>query len=385
MSTYSVHAPHNPDSGAGFKLLSVFLGLVVVIMGSFGLWLALSAQHASDDAHLAAQNAKTAQPATMPATHESSATAAAGIATPSFAGAAPANAADLAMAHAAFPATLPAAPTGAVANVHLGISHDTLEIAPGVKYDTWTFNHTVPAAPVHVRVGQLVKVTLKNDSPMPHSVDFHAARIAPNVAFTDIAPGATKSFEFRATDPGVYMVHCGTAPVLAHIANGMYFAIVVEPANLPKADREYVLVSSEWYLNSDGLTKPAALDMVKAVQAKPDWVTWNGYAAQYKTHPLTANPGETVRFWVVAAGPSLDTTFHVVGTLLNRAWVNADMTSPPQQNVQTALVPAGGGGVFDVKIDQPGLYPFVSHQFASVQLGQVGLLKVGDVEGSMSH
>jgi nitrite reductase (NO-forming) len=65
--------------------------------------------------------------------------------------------------------------------------------------------------------------------------------------------------------------------------------------------------------------------------------------------------------------------------------VNADMTSPPQQNVQTALVPAGGGGVFDVKIDQPGLYPFVSHQFASVQLGQVGLLKVGDVEGSMSH
>ena len=117
----------------------------------------------------------------------------------------------------------------------------------------------------------------------------------------------------------------------------------------------------------------------------PDWVTWNGYAAQYVTHPLTAMPGDTVRFWVVDAGPSLNTDFHIVGTLLDRAWVNADLTSAPQQGIQTAVVPAGGGGVFDVKIDKPGLYPFVSHSFASVHMGQVGLLKVGEVAGTMSH
>jgi hypothetical protein len=39
--------------------------------------------------------------------------------------------------------------------------------------------------------------------------------------------------------------------------------------------------------------------------------------------------------------------------------------------------------VFDVKIDQPGLYPFVSHSFASVQMGQVGLLEVGHAAGTM--
>jgi hypothetical protein len=98
----------------------------------------------------------------------------------------------------------------------------------------------------------------------------------------------------------------------------------------------------------------------------------------------TFSGGATVRFWVVDAGPSFDTDFHVVGTILNRAWVNADMTQY-QRNVQTALVPAGGGGVFDVKVDQPGLYPFVSHSFAAVDLGQVGLLNVGGVKGSMSH
>jgi nitrite reductase (NO-forming) len=269
--------------------------------------------------------------------------------------------------------------------VHLGISHGVVSIAPGIRYEAWTFGGSVPGPVIHVREGQLVRVTLKNTSPMPHSVDFHAARIAPNVAFSDIAPGASKTFSFRAGDPGVYMYHCGTAPAFMHIANGMYGAIIVEPETMPKADREYVLVSNEWYLNKAGDKAPAALDLVKAEQVTPDWVTWNGYAAQYKTHPLTAMPGETVRFWVVDAGPSLNTEFHVVGTLLGRAWLNADLRDAPQHDVQTAVVPAGGGGVFDVKIDEPGIYPFVSHAFASVMLGEVGLLKVGHVEGTMSH
>ena len=386
MTSYPAPAPLRAESGTGYKLLALFLGLVVCVMGTFGLWLALSAQHASDDARKAADNARVAQPASGSMAGMSGSTAAAaGYATASFAGIAPANADALAAGHAAFPATLPAAPPGPVAAVTLPISHAAVSIAPGITYDAWTFGGSVPGPVVHVRVGQLVKVTLVNRSPMPHSVDFHAARIAPNVAFDDVMPNQSKTFEFRATDPGVFMYHCGTAPAFMHIANGMYGAIVVEPSNLPKADREYVLVSSEWYLDRPGDKAPAGLDLVKAEHMTPDWVTWNGYAGQYKTHPLTAMPGETVRFWVVDAGPSLNTEFHVVGTLLNRAWVDADLRDAPQHDIQTAVVPAGGGGVFDVKITEPGIYPFVSHSFASVQLGQVGLLNVGHVAGTMSH
>lgn len=384
MTSYPAPLPARGESGTGYKLLALFLGLVVCIMGTFGLWLALSAQHASDDAQAAAKSAATAKPAVSTAGMDASA-AATGYPTPSYAGVAPANADALAAAHAAFPAELPTAPAGPVASVTLPITHAVVSIAPGIRYDAWTFGDTVPGPVIHVREGQLVEVTLVNRSPMPHSVDFHAARIAPNVAFSDVLPGQSKTFSFRAGDPGVYMYHCGTAPAFMHIANGMYGAIVVEPANMPKADVEYVLVSNEWYLDKPGDTTPAGLDLVKAEHATPDWVTWNGYAAQYKTHPLTAMPGQTVRFWVVDAGPSLNTEFHVVGTLLSRAWVNADLRDAPQHDIQTAIVPAGGGGVFDVRIDEPGIYPFVSHAFASVQLGEVGLLKVGHVEGTMSH
>jgi nitrite reductase (NO-forming) len=262
-----------------------------------------------------------------------------------------------------------------------------VEIAPGVKYNTWAFDgHGAPGPVVHVREGQTVEMTLTNGASIPHSIDFHAARIAPNLAFRDSKPGESFTFRFVAGDPGVYMYHCGTKPVLAHIANGMYGAIVVEPkAGLPPVDNEYVLVGSEWYMNGDGISTPASLDMTKARTRMPDWVTFNGYANQYVTHPLTAKPGDTTRFWVVAAGPTNNVNFHVVGTIFDRAWVNGDLTNPPQQGVQTVIVPAGGGAVFDVKVDDVGLYPFVSHAFADVDLGMVGLLKVGNPKGTMSH
>jgi nitrite reductase (NO-forming) len=387
MSTYTIGKGES-GSGLGLKLFALFAGVTIPVVMLIGLWLAVSADRARNDAHLAAARAQTATTAgSMPGmvTPSTAAVAHGAVATPSFAGVAPADADAMAMAHAAVPATLPAAPPRPVAHVRLDLSHGTISIAPGIRYEAWSFGGTAPGPAIHVRVGQMVKVTLHNSSPMPHSVDFHAAQIAPNVAFSDVLPGKSKTFSFVASTPGVYMYHCGTAPAFVHIANGMYGAIIVEPANMPKADREYVLVSSEWYLNRAGLGTAASLDLTKAEQMTPDWVTWNGYAGQYKTHPLTAEPGQTVRFWVVDAGPSLNTEFHVVGTVLSRAWINADLVDAPQHDIQTAVVPAGGGGVFDVKITKPGIYPFVSHSFASVQMGQVGLLNVGHVAGTMSH
>ena len=158
------------------------------------------------------------------------------------------------------------------------------------------------------------------------------------------------------------MYHCGTKPVLMHIANGMYGAIVVDPATPARrrSTREYVLVASEWYLTTDGLTEPANRDLAKAHSISPDWTTFNGYAAQYVTHPLTADPGDTIRFYVVDAGPSLTTAFHVVGTIFDKAYI--DRGHEPQhalEGVQTVDVPAGGGGVFEVTINYLGEYPVV--------------------------
>ncbi len=371
-------APSESHAGAMFAVASLLLGILVAVVGFFALLTWLDARHARDAADRAAARAATPPAAAMSSTG----------ALTSYAGAAPANADALASSHKPFAAELPAAPAGPVAHVNLVLKDVTVQIAPGVKYTAWAWAGGAPGPVIHVRQGQLVKITLTNRGAIPHSVDFHAARVAPNVAFGDVMPGKSVSYTFRASDPGVFMYHCGTKPVLMHIANGMYGAIVVEPnpGVLPKADKNYVLVASEWYLDSNGLSKPAQFDMDKAHARMPDWMTFNGYAGQYVKHPLTAKPGELVRFWVVDAGPSIDTDFHIVGTVLNTAYPFGDMNpARALHNVQTATVPAGGGGVFDVQIDKAGLYPFVSHAFAAVDEGQVGLLKVGHVEGTMSH
>jgi len=385
MATYPAARPtsykrHDGGSGAGVKVLALFLGVPLRVLVITAAVLIKIADDARDDVDATATAA--------PVAHDHSAQGSGAVSLPlqSYAGVTGENAEALAKAHAATDASLPAVPAGDLVKVHMTLKDMVVEIAPGVKYNTWAFDgHGAPGPIVHVRQGQTVEMTLTNGGAIPHSIDFHAARIAPNVAFRDVQPGESFTFRFEAGDPGVFMYHCGTKPVLAHIANGMYGAIVVDPAApLPKADEEYVLVASEWYLNGDGVVEPASLDMAKAREMQPDWTTFNGYANQYVTHPLTADPGDTVRFYVVAAGPTLDTNFHVVGTILDRAWVNGDM-SQFQRGVQTVGVPAGGGAVFDVKIDKEGLYPFVSHAFAHVDLGQVGLLKIGDPPGTMTH
>ena len=386
MSTHHARTHHRqPEesyAGAFWMFAAILLGLAVAAVGFFALMMWADARDSGDDT---AQAAAVEPAATT--THDHSTDHNTALPLASFAGVVPDNAAELAEAHKPLDAAMPAIPAGDLVKVHMTLKDMVVEIAPGVKYNTWAFDgHGAPGPVVHVREGQTVEMTLTNGGAIPHSIDFHAARIAPNLAFRDAKPGESFTFRFKAGDPGVFMYHCGTKPVLAHIANGMYGAIIVEPkAGLPPVDNEYVLVGSEWYLNGDGIKEPASLDMTKARSRMADWVTFNGYANQYVTHPLTAKPGDTTRFWVVAAGPTNNVNFHVVGTIFDRAWENSDLKSPPQQGVQTVVVPAGGGAVFDVKIDDEGLYPFVSHAFADVDLGQVGLLKVGNPKGTMSH
>jgi nitrite reductase (NO-forming) len=386
MASYQASTPARyqqaPEKGSGalLKVVATFLGIAVGVLIVVAVVMMQAADEARDEA-----NAATAT--TDPSSLSAADNGAVSLPLQSFAGTTGENSEALAKAHVATAAALPPVPAGELVKVQMTLKDMTVEIAPGVKYNTWAFDgHGAPGPIIHVREGQTVEMTLTNGGSIPHSIDFHAARIAPDRAFRDANPGESFTFRFTATDPGVYMYHCGTKPVLAHIANGMYGAIIVQPKEgLPPVDNEYVLVGSEWYMNGSGVEEPASLDMAKARARISDWVTFNGYANQYVTHPLTAKPGETTRFWVVAAGPTNNVNFHIVGTIFDRVWPNSDLTSPPQQGVQTVVVPAGGGAVFDVKIDEKGLYPFVSHAFADVDLGQVGLLKVGNPKGTASH
>ncbi len=280
-------------------------------------------------------------------------------------------------------AEAPAYRPAAVQVIDWDMTEKVVEIAPGKVVKVWTFADRVPGPVVRVRVGDLVRVTIRNRTTMPHSIDFHAARIAPNKAFTDVMPGKSWTFEFRATTPGVFMYHCGTAPVVHHIANGMYGMIIVEPeGGLPKVDRELAIVQSDFYVSD---TPGAPADDAKLMTGIPDVVAFNGYAAQYKDEPIAVKKGEEIRVFLLAAGPNTWSAFHVVGTIFDRAWIDGIHPENLSIGNQTLNLSASQGAVAELHLDQEGVYPFVTHDFTNAAKGAVGLLRTEHAEGTMSH
>ncbi len=276
---------------------------------------------------------------------------------------------------AGLPALLPLAPgTTNVRTLELVTTDRTVAIADGVRFAAWTFDSTVPGPVVHVKQGDTVKFVLTNRGTMPHSIDFHAAQTPPNENYVDVKPNMSRSFDWKADYPGVFMYHCGSPLVIAHMASGMYGAVVVDPATpLPPA-REYVLVQSEFYTTG----KPGEVQQVdvnKVLNGQPDYVVFNGYANQYKDAPLAAKVGERVRLYIVNAGPNDFSAFHVIGTIFENAYADGN-TANAQHGMQTVTIPPGGGYMVEFTIPNPGTYAFVTHSFAGVNKGAVGVLKV---------
>lgn len=292
----------------------------------------------------------------------------------------------------AYDARLAPASDANVREFLIPVTHDTIEIAPGVKYEGWTFGGTVPGPTIRVREGDLVRVKVVNNSPMPHSIDFHSARIPANVAYRTFMPRDTIAFEFTASDPGAFLVHCGTPPVTMHIMQGMYFAVIVDPREGwgTAADKEFVLVQSEFYARHDSATRQNVPDWNAAMAKVASQVTFNGRAFQYKDNPLQVDVGDRVRFFVVNAGPTFRSDFHVVGAIFDRVYPDGNPLNR-LEGVQTYTVPAGGGAVFETVFARDasgeGLYPFVTHSFADAEKGAVGILRVGvpKTHATMNH
>jgi nitrite reductase (NO-forming) len=249
-----------------------------------------------------------------------------------------------------------------------------IEVAGGVQVDAWTFDGIVPGTVVHVLQGDAIDFTLRNKAGIGHSIDFHSAQTPWDVNYRTIVPDEELSFIWKANFPGVFMYHCGTGPVLEHIANGMYGAVVVDPVPALEPAKEFVLVQSEFYLKqSNGENWAGDADRMLAV--RPDFVVFNGAALQYQQQPLTAAPGERIRMYVMNAGPTLFSAFHVIGAIFDKVYVDGNPANV-MRGISTWTIPPGGGATFELVIPDAGQYPFVTHSFAYTGLGAVGLIEV---------
>jgi nitrite reductase (NO-forming) len=285
-------------------------------------------------------------------------------------------------APATYDATAPARLEGEVHDIDLVMTEQEMTVAPGFVQKVWTFGGTVPGPVIRVKVGDTIRVHLKNpaENQMSHSIDFHASQVAWNDEMRSIAPGEELVYEWTADYAGVWMYHCGTSPALHHIANGMFGMVIVEPREgLPPVDNEFAIVQSEWYLGPQG--EPVDLGKAMAAAPAPDFVVFNGVANQYMDAPLQVGTGETNRVFVLDAGPSIDSSFHVVGTIFDTVIKEGVVLSKGNDGnwgAQAVDLAPAQGAIVEFTTAEDGLYPMVTHAFNFVGRGALGVFQAGD-------
>ncbi len=317
------------------------------------------------------------------------------------------------------PDLAPLSPGNRTHDVRVDIVAAEIEIAPGVRYQAWTFGGTVPGPVLHVREGDRVIFTMKNRSadevavsnpekggspylaslaagnmqqpvpvasPMPHSMDFHSGTVAPNDKWRMIQPGQSIRFEWVANYPGVHLYHCGVQPILMHMAMGQYGVVVVSPRNgLPtddEVDRSFVVVQSEFYLKP-GDDGKYTIDFDAAMAKQPSQVAFNGHTQMLTAHPLLANAGERLRLYFHNVGPSDGSSFHVGGAIFDRVFSEGTPRND-WAGMQTVAFGASNGGIVEFIAPEEGRYILVDHEFADAQRGAVGYIDVRSRDGRLT-
>lgn len=267
-----------------------------------------------------------------------------------------------------------------IVDVSLTTKEVIAEMADGTTINYWTFDGTVPGPFIRVQEGDTVRLTIHNDetSLHPHNVDFHAVTgPGGGGAATIVAPGETKTFTFKALNAGLFIYHCAYGNPGLHMTHGMYGLILVEPkGGLPPVDEEFYVVQGEFYsegrLGREGLQ---LFDTQSYLDGKPQYIVFNGKTGALMDN-MTAKVGDTVRIYVGNGGVNLISSFHVIGEIFDRVYREGDLVSPPAQNLQTTLIPAGGAAMVEFKVDYPGKYILVDHALSRVDRGAWGALHV---------
>lgn len=290
-------------------------------------------------------------------------------------------------APAGFEARDPNAPAPAPETVHditMHVQEVELEVAPGVKQMMWTFDGKVPGPVYRGKIGDTFNFTIVNDGKMVHSLDFHAGMVSPSVAMVAIEPGKSHTYSFVANHSGIFMYHCGTPPVLLHIATGMYGAVIIDPPDLPAVDHEYVMLQSELYTGPHGDLP----DFAKLLDEQYDAVMFNGYVNQYKYAPIRVEPNQRIRVWILDDGPSQSSSFHVIGTIFDTVFKEGAYLLGPGSTTggsQALDLQAAQGGFVEFTPTEPGNYTFVTHKFNDASRGALGVFQVGEVPSATSN
>ena len=237
------------------------------------------------------------------------------------------------------------------------------EISPGIFYNVWTFNGTIPGPTLRATEGDLIKINFINNGSKFHTIHTHGIHKAEmDGVFEGIAPGGKFTYEFIAQPFGVFPYHCHIQPLEEHISHGLYGVYIVDPRTpRPPAD-EMVMVMNGYDTDFD---------------TENNFYTVNGIPYYYMEHPIQIEQDRLVRVYLVNMlefDPINNFHLHANMYQLYRSGTNL----VPDEYTDMVTMSQGERGILEFKYKFPGQYMFHAHKTEFAEKGWMGLFFVKD-------
>lgn len=237
------------------------------------------------------------------------------------------------------------------------------EVSPGVFYNVWTFNGTVPGPTIRATEGDLVRINFINNGSKPHSFHTHGIHPAEMDGVFEMIPSKGKyTYEFIAKPFGVFPYHCHMTPLEEHISHGLYGVFIVDPKTpRPHAD-EMVMVMNGYDTDFD---------------AENNFYTVNGIPFYYMNNPIEIKKDMPIRIYLVnMLEYDPINNFHLHANMFNY-YPSGTMLQPNQYN-DIITMGQGDRGILEFNYTYPGKYMFHAHKTEFAEKGWMGTFLVKD-------
>ncbi len=262
------------------------------------------------------------------------------------------------------------APDGTVTREYTIVADDdgVMEVSPGVFYNVWTYNGTVPGPTIRATEGDIVRIHFINNGSRQHTMHFHGIHAAEMDGVFEVVGGGGGRFtyEFEAGPVGVHPYHCHVMPLEEHIVHGLYGVYIVDPKEpRPEADEMVMVLNG---LDTD-------------FDTENNFYAANTVPFYYQHHPIEIRTGELIRIYVVNM-VEFDpvNNFHLHGNLYHYYPTGTDTV--PSAFTDMITLSQTERGIMEFVYDLPGRYLFHAHKVEFSEKGWVGTFLVRDGPGA---
>ena len=236
-----------------------------------------------------------------------------------------------------------------------------MEISPGVFYNVWTYNGSVPGPTIRATEGDTVRINFTNNGSKEHTIHFHG--IHPSEMDGVFEPvggnGGKFTYEFEAGPVGVHPYHCHIMPLEEHIVHGLYGVFIVDPKEGRASADEMVMVLNGFDTDFD---------------TENNFYAANTIPFYYQHHPIQINTDELIRIYVVNM-VEFDpiNNFHLHANLYEYYPTGTDTI--PSFYTDMITLSQTERGIMEFSYQYPGNYLFHAHKVEFSEKGWVGIFQ----------